>query len=309
MARVWFSRGTRGMIATRIQADLLRQGFFDGQKDSFVDGDFGGHTEAALKKLQSARNLASTGSVNEDTWKQLTSDSLPDMFERSLAITADFEGHGFGLLQGNFDGAGWTWGIIGFTLASNEIQRILARAEQEAPGTLARVMGPLAAEWADATQRSLVNQIKWADSLSRGPTKEDVTGDWKKVFRALGDEPVIQRIQLDVAREKYFKPALATAGSLGLRNELSIALCFDMHVQNYTSRLEAVKEIKVRMPFPTEGALRVALANAVADRAAAQWREDVRARKLTLASGSGVVHARAYHLAAWGLDEFPAMAG
>lgn len=291
------------MIVRRIQGDLFRQNFFAGTAETFVDGDFGSRTETALKNLQAARQLGPTGTVNEGTWKQLTSDPLPTMFERSLAVTADFEGHGFGLLQGNFDGAGWTWGIIGFTLASNEIQRILDQAETLSPGTLSRVMGTLAAEWLAQTKRGLNEQIAWADGLSTGPTKEGVSGNWKAVFRQLGDEPVIKRIQLDFAREKYFKPALATAKSLGLGTELGIALCFDMHVQNGKSRLEAVKAVKAHMPFASQQALRVTLANAVADRSAPQWSADVRSRKLTLATGAGAVHGRSYDLSAWGLDE------
>lgn len=40
---------------------------------------------------------------------------IPAALDRSLQVTAAFEGHGFGMLQGNWDGAWLTWGIIGFT--------------------------------------------------------------------------------------------------------------------------------------------------------------------------------------------------
>jgi peptidoglycan hydrolase-like protein with peptidoglycan-binding domain len=63
MARVWFAKGLRGMIARRIQLDLPRQGFFAGAAERFADGIFGNDTETALPRLQAARALAVTGRV------------------------------------------------------------------------------------------------------------------------------------------------------------------------------------------------------------------------------------------------------
>jgi hypothetical protein len=50
----------------------------------------------------------------------------------------------------------------------------------------------------------------------------------------------------------------------------------------------------------------VLIANAVADAASATYRDDVRARKLTLAKGTGVVHGATFALQSWGLDDVPA---
>ena len=43
------------------------------------------------------------------------------------------EGHGFTMVAGDFDGAGLTWGIIGFTLKHGEIQRIVQERVVFAP--------------------------------------------------------------------------------------------------------------------------------------------------------------------------------
>ncbi len=137
MARIHFSRGCRGMVAKRIQTDLQRQNFVVGDPLKFADGDFGGKTFTALQNLQTARGLPASGAVELTTWQQLTPDPLPSLFERCLQVTAAFEGHGFGLAKGNFDGAGITWGVIGFTLSNREVQAILSTAEQQVPGTLA----------------------------------------------------------------------------------------------------------------------------------------------------------------------------
>ena len=128
------------MIAKRIQTDLQRQNFVVGDPLKFADGDFGGKTLTALQNLQTTRGLPASGAVEQVTWQQLTSDPLPSLFERCLQVTAAFEGHGFGLAKGNFDGAGITWGVIGFTLSNREIQAILTTAEQHTPGTLLRVI-------------------------------------------------------------------------------------------------------------------------------------------------------------------------
>jgi len=306
MARTWFAKGLRGMIARRIQTDLLRQGFSVGAPDRFADGIFGNDTVAALSHLQSARSLPVTGAVDESTWQQLTHDPLPSLFERCLGITAEFEGHGFGLVQGNFDGAGLTWGVIGFTLSNREIQQLLAEAEAAVPGTLARALGPLAATWQAKTALPIAQQVAWADSLSSGPQKTDVPPAWKAAFARLGDEPVIQRLQMQRAYDAYFVPAAATARRLGLKSELGVALAFDCHVQNGKSRVQAVAELSPLAGKVSEEEMRLRLANRVADLSAAAWREDVRGRKTLIARGGAAFRGRTYALSNWGLGEFPA---
>jgi hypothetical protein len=306
MSRVWFARGLRGMLAKRIQADLFRQGFCSGPPEKFVDGDFGGHTEQAVRQLQASRVLPETGSVDQPCWQQLTADPLPTLFERCLCVTADFERHGFTLLQGNFDGAGLTWGIIGFTLSSGEIQRLLASVEAQVPGTLARLMGPLAGDWEAVVAEPIEQQMAWADSISTGPDHASVPAAWKTAFERLGRDSVVKRTQLQAAHEEYFVPAQRTARRVGLESELGVALCFDMHVQNGNSRLLAVAQIEAQPVHATERGQREALARAAADHSRLPWQDDVRTRKLAIATGEGRVHGRDYRLASWGLTEAPA---
>jgi hypothetical protein len=60
-------------------------------------------------------------------------------------------------------------------------------------------------------------------------------------------------------------------------------------------------------PDMPELELRRIVANAVADCAKPRWREDVRARKLAIATGQGVVHGHKYMLQNMGLDpQYPA---
>lgn len=306
MARTWFAKGLRGMIAKRIQIDLLRQGFFVGPAEEFTDGIFGNDTVTALSQLQSARALPATGVVDEPTWRQLTPDPLPSLFERCLSVTAEFEAHGFGLLQGNFDGAGLTWGVIGFTLANGEIQQLLRQAESAVPGTLDRVLGPLAPTWRAGSALPRAQQLAWADSISIGRDESTVQPEWKSAFARLGEEPVVKRLQLQRAYDAYFVPAADTARRLSLKSELGLALAFDCHVQNGKSRVQAVAELSPLAGHLPEEEMRRRLANRVADLSAPRWRDDVRGRKLTIAGGSARFRGRQYDLVNWGLGEFPA---
>ena len=303
MERSYFSRGCKGMIAKRIQIDLQRLGFAVGDPLRFADGDFGGKTLLAVQALQNANALPATGLVDGATWQQLTPEPLPSLFERCLQVTAAFEGHGFGLVKGNFDGAGLTWGVIGFTLSNGEIQAILKTTEQQAPGTLARVMGPLAVHWQAITAQPVDKQVAWADAISAGPTKEKLPTAWLEAFARLGEEPAIKRLQMQRSYDRYFVPCAASAHTLGLHSELGVALAFDVHVQNGGFKPEAFA-LAAALPAGTPEAVRRAqLAEAAASSARPQYRADVRSRKKTMATGQGVVHGGAYSLAAWGLGQ------
>jgi len=307
MPRTWFSQGLQGAIARDIQADLLKQGFFAGDHDKFIDGDFGSNTVAALQQLQSARSLPPTGAVDDATWGQLTVAAIPTLFERCLGLTASFEGNGFTRIEGNFDGAGLTWGIIGFTLSNGGIQGLLREIEQAAPGTLARAMGAdVAAEWTARTAQPMARQLAWADSISSGPSRLGLPAAWVDAFQRLGQEPLVQRLQMHHAYDSYFVPAAATAGTLGLTTELGLALCFDCHVQNGQARTLAVRDLQRSGRAPGQAQQRAAFARAVASHARPAYQDDVLTRKMAIATGAGTVHGRACTLAHWGLDEFPA---
>jgi hypothetical protein len=190
------------------------------------------------------------GAVDVETWQQLTTDPLPTLFERCLGMTAMFEGHGFGLLQGNFDGAGLTWGINGFTLKSKGIPSILSDAEGAVPGTLSRCLGPLLPTWLRVLQWPLAEQIAWADAISYGPGKTPIPPEWKDAFARPGGEPIVKRLQMQRAYDKYFLPSCTGARKLGLVSELGIELAFDLHLQNCTFNPDAFA-LAAGLPAPT----------------------------------------------------------
>ena len=301
--RVWFSKGLRGLSATRIQQYLVAQGFTVGPSEGFVDGDFGAMTETAIGDLQIALGRPRLGAVDTDTWNSLTPDPLPSLFNRCLDLTAAFEGHGFTLLQGNFDGAGFTWGIVGFTLQSGELTTLLHDIDALAAGTVDAALGPLAHEWNQATAQSWPEQLAWADSLSQPGSKQFARSDWKQAFERLGRTPAAQQAQCARARQDYFVRALAQAQRLNLVTELGVALAFDVCVQNGGFKAAAFELAEQLGDTVTEAELRLRLADTVAESAKPEWIENVRARKRTIAAAAGEANKTPYRLSSWGLED------
>src|SRR5262249_37322127 len=60
-----------------------------------VDGLFGKQTQDALSALQTCQGFPKTGTVADTTWTFLMRSPAPSIFERSLQVTASFEGTGF----------------------------------------------------------------------------------------------------------------------------------------------------------------------------------------------------------------------
>jgi peptidoglycan hydrolase-like protein with peptidoglycan-binding domain len=307
MERSYFSKGCRGNIVVTLQQALQQQGFAPAVLARFADGDYGEKTATAVRNLQTARGLAQTGEVDAPSWRAALHRDVPSLFERALQLTADFEGHGFGLAQGNFDGAGITWGIIGFTLAGGELQHVLQEIDHRAPGTVDQAFGELAPTWRDVMARTAAQQIAWADSISMGAGKARLAPAWVQVFARLGALPVTQQVQVDAAQHKYFEPALRSAQRLGLETERGVALCFDTHVQSGGVKASVFEAAEAFPAGATEGDRLPLLANAIAQAVnRPQYRADVLARRMCIATGAGTVHGAAYKVSTWGLGLFPA---
>ena len=305
MSRTYFARGSKGMIAKRIQGDLFRKGLTTQPEGKFVDGDFGGNTSFAISALQRAALLPETGEVDAATWARLTPDPLPSLFERCLQWTAWLEGHGFTLAQGNFDGAGITWGLIGYTLSAGEVQKQLAQAEADDPGVLLRSFGNLLPQLQAMLAMPRAQQLQWADALTLLPKNAGkLPAAWTAAFARLGDEPKVKFRQIEQAYNKYFVAAAKSARTLGLTSELGLALAFDVHVQNGSFKPSVMAKAAQWPANFSEINRRRDLANWVADASTnVRFREDVRARKMCIARGGGPVRGQNVSLPSWGLAE------
>jgi hypothetical protein len=185
-----------------------------------------------------------------------------------------------------------------------EINTIVRQINETRPDLVKLAFADLAPELLRIVKAPIAKQIEFADSISIGPKKIKIAESWLSSFARFGRFPEVDDVQLRRAREKYFEPAQATAARLGLGTELGLAVCFDIQVQNGGVKRAVETKIK-QQSFRAEKKLRVALANAVADSARAAFREDVRSRKMTLATGAGKVDGVAFNVPNWGLDDIP----
>jgi hypothetical protein len=294
MEKVLLAKGSRGELVRRAQLKL----------GANPDGDYGDITVGAVAAFRRRNGLGRLGLIDSPTWLALLGRPLPPLRDRALQVTASFEGHGFTLVQGNFDGAGLTWGVIGFTLLHGEIPAIVLDAQRRNPQLVRQAFGTKTDELLSVMRAPKARQLAFADSISLGASKARVAEPWKTAFRRFGELPAVQKLQLARVDVRW-KAARDLAASLGLKTELGFALAFDIVVQNGSLKPAARTRIErdvAAHPIHKERELRTIVANAVADHSNPAFREDVRSRKLTLASGAGQVHGRTYILRNWGLD-------
>ena len=302
MAKTLLARGARGELVRRTQLALIERGL----NPQGVDGKFGKGTESAVKAFQQPSAFDPTGAIDASTWNALLNAPVPNTLERALQLTAAFEGHGFTLAQGNWDGAGITWGIIGFTLKHGELAKIILQVFDENPAFVEQSFAANTEDLIEVLNSPKVVQMQFADNISLGTSKIALKEPWRSAFRAFGEIPEVQALQLSLVEQDYWQPSAVTAAKFGLTTELGRSLTFDIHVQNggiKPSARQAIETALDETAVTTEQELRVIIANAVADASASSFKEDVRSRKLAIATGTGQVHGETFVLNNWGLDE------
>ena len=283
-------RAPRGQIIRNIQSKLQMPQ---------IDGVFASDTDKAVRQWQSANRMTANGTVDDKTWSALMQSPPPSLMELALQLTAAFEGNGFGLANGNFDGQGLTWGIIGFTWSNKEVQQILAEAHKTYPVAFSEAFGALEPKILEVLQRDHNGQMQWAYSVSVG-RGERILPDWSAAFSALGAVPGVQAIQLGRVQSHYWSRAAADAAALNIQSEPGQALCFDIAVQNGgldADELAAIRNEEAK----SESALLKVIAEVVADHARPKYRQDVLDRKMTFATAKGSVHGDKYDISGWGI--------
>lgn len=169
MPKILLAKGARGELVRRVQVALTDQGF----DPLGTDGKYEKNTETAVKAFQQAQSFEATGKVDISTWAKLLGIQVPTTQERALQVTAAFEGHGFTLAQGYWDGAGITWGIIGFTLKDGELAKIIMHIFNEDPALVQEAFGENTQELIDIMNSPKALQMKFADSISQDDEGHD----------------------------------------------------------------------------------------------------------------------------------------
>jgi hypothetical protein len=304
--------GSHGDDVRRLEAHLKNLNLYTGP----VDGRFTGSVEAAIKSFQKSSGLAADGIIGPRTWGAMfpgegapVSTLLNEPVQmRCLALTGSFETcRGFpdcyGGLAGDFDGMGLSYGVLQWNLGQGTLQPLLsdmlAAHEDVVTGIFHDHLPALRAMLADSRPA----QLRCARSI-QDANRHEVFEPWKGLFLALGRAPEFQALQLAHAGRVY-RDAVSLCRRFGVHTERALALMFDISVQN--GAVDDTVEARIRFdfaaipahsdPLEAEVARLQSIANRRAEVSSHKYIEDVRARKLTIANGTGTVHNVPYNLA------------
>lgn len=296
------TRAVYGHLVRALQNALSNAGF----STNGIDMIFGGDTASALLAWRASTGRSTLDAIiTRNEFTLLTGQQDVDLFDLCAQVTASFEGHGFGKIVGDFDGAVMTWGYHGYTLKFGHLQAVLDRIEAQGPQTLDAVFGTARANQVrQMLQMPLQDQLGWArQNVLDGQNK--IRSDWHSQFADLGEQQSARKAMLDHSREAFWNAiAVPQAQLMGLHEPLSLGMLFDAAIQQggaSNSTVEKVRAARTANPDATEMSLRAVLAKALRGQLSnSQWADDVFARRKAFVSGRGKVHAVNYDLGAWG---------
>lgn len=306
-----YRRGAKGNEVRQIQSRLKELELYTG----LVDGDFGGGTESAVKSFQKGKHLTVDGVVGPATWAKLFPKQAipaPGIYAKPvafkcLALTGSFETNApvpecFAGLSGDFDGQGMSFGVCQWNIGQGSLQPLLKNMDEQHRDVVKGIFHddyPVFAAWLKDT---LEAELDWIRGLQ--DPRHNLAEPWRGYFKALGRTEKFQQIQMEAA-DALFKKGLALREKYSLTSDRAAALMFDILVQNGsigpTTEAQILADCgKLDASLPAEQ-LEVermkVVANRRAEAAKSEWIEDVRRRKLTIATGEGAVHGRYYNLA------------
>lgn len=325
-----FAQGSSGRSIRKIQ-ELLSQlqvpvpggGSEPALDPSKLDGVFGHTTRRAVQRAQIFFLLPATGEVNHQLWTKLTIDPWPDAYERSLGLIASFEGHNYTLAAGNYDGAGITWGVIGFTLLTNLRARggpkygsmvtLLNMIIEKHPDLFDKAFGTVPATLLQNMLKDTpAKLLNFAQSISTGRHNNRLIPSWQEGFRRLGEFPEIQVLQDKLAKELYYDKAINAASEFAQKynmdSDQTNQLFFDIQVNNgglsRNERNVVIAALNKLMQQHPNASLSKKL-NEITEVLATsrpKFATDIRARKGTISNGFGTVHGKRYRLDGWGIE-------
>jgi hypothetical protein len=305
-----YQRGSLGAEVVTLQKRLQELGWYRGP----LDGRFGGGTEGAARAFQRSRKLTPDGRVGPRTWGALfAGETIPTpriaskpLDFRVLALTASFETDApvpecFCGLSGDFDGQGISFGVLQWNFGQGSLQPLLSEMLTDHPAPMKAAFHVHLPVLRAVLKDSLAGQLDWARSVQTPAHR--INEPWAGMFKSLGRSEEFQQIELEHAG-RIFRRARTMCGSYGLTSERGVALMFDVITQNggigrgaeATIRQEMKELATGSAPDLEVGRMRI-IAVRRAEAALPRWIADVRARKLTIAEGAGMVHGKHYDLA------------
>ncbi|WP_291328091.1 peptidoglycan-binding protein [Desulfovibrio sp. UCD-KL4C] len=306
-----YRKGSTGDAVRSIQQALKDARYMSEEPD----GILGSRTENAIKIFQSQTGLSVDGLVGPATWQRLFSvfepvrgDFSGDLNTRCLALTGSFETSRlapdcFGVVTGNFDGQGMSYGALQWNFGQKTLQPLFLKLLSSHREVAESIFGEHLNRLQQAISGDLADAMAFAASI-QDPVKKTVQDPWKSLFFALGHTPEFQAIEVAGAAS-YVAKGDRLRQEYGLWSERAQALMFDICVQNGSipKRVKDLIEKDFAALSTTISAeeseiekMRI-VANRRAEASNPRFIEDVRRRKLCIAEGKGSVHGRTYDLA------------
>lgn len=269
-----------------------------------VDSRLGPNSLKCLCSWQATCGFGAPGLFDEPQWTRLS--ALPPLipFDLLVNIAASFEGTYFTGAVGAFDSGGLTWGILGFTLSSGEIERVFQDIEARSPGLIARIFGADHDTIMHAVTLRGQAAVDWARTISTGANNTGLISPWDRYFTDLGRTGAAKAAQMDQAFQTYFAEALGYVQTYMPGKAitlLDLAFWFDVAIQNSIGHDEAAALHAVDVSALSNIDCRRAFARIIASHSAPEWQADVLSRKMTFAEGTGTVHGSHYDLSDWGI--------
>ena len=205
-------------------------------------------------------------------------------------------------MGGDFDGQGISFGVCQWNFGQDSLQPLLKEMIRRHSGIVQAIFHERRGELVAALAGDKRELMKFAAGIQH-PVHHSVFEPWRGMFRSLGRSDEFQAIERKHARTMY-RAALKLCAGFGLWSQRAKALMFDIKVQN--GGIDGRVQAQILADFSRLAAglprreselekLRI-VANRRAEAARPHWIEDVRARKLCIANGAGVVHGIAYDL-------------
>jgi hypothetical protein len=244
--------------------------------------------------------------------------TVPISHARDIAIliTSAFEGTGYDRLEGNFDGQGFIFGLLGFCLGQGSLQKLIAAFYKEDAAAFHRcctVHVPayrktldLTATLLGVTKLTTALAVDWAVERQK---KNEPDPQWSAAFQNLGREPKFQAVQRAYASALLYGSAgaLTYCTKYEMNTVRGLALFFDCKVQQGSLRPASQAKAQARLKGVSDPLQRMEiLAQVMSEQAKGLWAKDVLSRRLCIARGNGQVHGKSWDLdAEFGLSDVP----
>ncbi len=203
-----------------------------------------------------------------------------------------------GISAGNFDNMGVSYGVLQWNLGKGSLQPIFQHMVTEHREVSKLVLGSkYLAKIDHLLTLPRTEQIKWGKSITEPANGHRLKCPWNVLLANWGETPEMVQAQLDAAKWYYWK-AKQIFHTFGLWSQRGYMLAFDIAVQNggiskvvkeqifcdFRTKITSTDKYDVEVQKMQFIALRRAKASNP------RWADDVKQRKLTIASGRGKVH-------------------